>query len=121
MEIDNQNKDIYFENEYIVEEGDSNSEDSGTDEPAVDQKELPLNLVKLEEPQLTPIPAHEVPLLTHAGTYPIWEPKLPIGGELILLSNLRFKLRLYNARNKLIKTFAIFKFFLHCILLSLMF
>ena len=44
----------------------------------VDQKELPLNLVKLEEPQLTPIPVHEVPLLMHAGTYPIWEPKLPL-------------------------------------------
>ena len=79
MEIDNQNKDIYFDNEYIVEEhGSSSSEDSGTDEPEVDQKELPLNLVKLEEPQLTPIPAHEIPLITHAGTYPIWEPKLPL-------------------------------------------
>ena len=60
MEINNHNKDIYFENECIVEEGDSSSEDSGTDEPAVGPTELPLNLVKLEEPQLTPIPPHEV-------------------------------------------------------------
>ena len=47
--------------------------------------------------------------------------KCTIGGELILLSNKRFRFRLYNARNKLIRNITIFKFFLHCILLSLMF
>ena len=64
--------------ENIVKEQNNSSNDSGTNEPEEDRKEFPLNLVKIEE-ELTPIPEHEVHgLITHASTYPIWEPKLPL-------------------------------------------
>ena len=60
-----------------VEEHTNSGNDSGTSEPEENRQELPLNLVKIEE-ELTPIPEHEIPLISHASTYPIWEPKLPL-------------------------------------------
>ena len=47
--------------------------------------------------------------------------KCAMGGELIFLSNWIFRLWSYNTRHNLFQNITISKFFLHCILLSLMF
>ena len=47
--------------------------------------------------------------------------KCAIGVEIIFLFNWIFRIRLYNTRNKSIQNIVILKFFLPCILLSLMF
>ena len=47
--------------------------------------------------------------------------KCAIGGEFKFLSNCRFRFGLYNAWNKFTQILHFLKFFLHCILFSLMF
>ena len=47
--------------------------------------------------------------------------KCSIGDEFKFLSNCRFRFGLYNTWNRFIQNIAFFKFFLHCILFSLMF